>query len=236
MDWIATLPAILAAVTAIVTLVFTWQTAKINRDKLLVEYALMLKKASQDIAASSGTSRKPDYKEHAPPPKPSKVPKWVMFSFIASMLIFIGLVYYVTYTAPLTTFTIGFMFVCICFAIGNLILFIHRLIDNRINDESAWTRWLIWETGYIQLEMGNIDHHFTDKVTELQFEMAGAHDRFTAKLTKLQMDATAVVLRELHYLGKLQIDTMERALTGVKLQVHVIEQGFTEIKTLIQRR
>lgn len=97
-------------------------------DKAPVELEMMLKKASQEIAASSGTSEKPAHKEHAPPPKPSKVSKWIMFPLVASMYdIHRSTLLTSHYTAPLTTHTIGFMFMCIFWAIGNLTILIHRL-------------------------------------------------------------------------------------------------------------
>ena len=75
-----------------------WPTGKMNMEKTRIELEVIRKKASQENAVSSGTVQKPDYKEHAPPPKPSRVSKWFRVSLFASTLIFIGLLYYYTVT------------------------------------------------------------------------------------------------------------------------------------------
>jgi hypothetical protein len=222
MNWIAILLAILGAVPAIAlsvtavsnslkatldlqTAKITKDTAEINKskvglewDKARVELYMMLKKATQESAASSGTSEKPAYKEHGPQPTPSKVPKWFMFPFIASMLMYLGLIYYLTYTAPLTTYTIGSMFTCTFWVIINLAILIHRLINNRIQNESAWMVW-------VTLEMGH-----------MQIYLTGACFRDVLDVARRQTEVMEQGILGLHNVTKLQLHAMEQAFAELK--------------------
>ncbi len=242
MNWIAILPAILTAVTGIaltVTAVLNWQTAKINRDKArldsdktLVELYMTLKKAGQDIAASSGTIQKPAYKEDAPP-KPSKLSKWFLFLLIASILINIGMLHYLTYTAPLTTYTIGSMLISTFWVIVITIILVHRLIDSRINDESAWMRWAASEQFHLTVDsfigvfQSLID---VNKVVKLQTATMEHGILGVYNLAKLQADATAQGLHGVHDVVKLQKDATTQGFLDV---VDATAHGFTEVKILI---
>lgn len=235
MNWIAILPAILAAVTGIAltatavinsikAATLDWPAAKMNMEMKRLELEIMRKKASQENVASTGSGKKPTYNEHAPPPKPSKVSKWFIVSLSASTLIYLGLLHYLTYTGSFSTYTLGFMFICVFWAVVNVIIFVHRLLENRINDESAWMRWVTLEMAHMQIHLTGDCFADLYTVAKLQTDIMEQGFRDVHELSKLHIDATADGFRDVHNVTKLQTDTIQQAFTGVtnvaKLQVH----------------
>ena len=139
------------------------------------------------------------------------------------------------------------MCICVFWFIVNVIIFVHRLLENRINDEGAWMRW-------VTLEMADMQIHFTGycffdvfksladviTVAKLQADIIEQGFRGIHTVAKLQIDATAEGFRDINNMTKLQTDSMKQTLTGItnvaKLQVQTMEQGFKEIRALIERR